>query len=184
MPDNSKEAFADALGVEVNAPRKKWEEHDRRNRACGLSRPREPVPEQKSGTACRSRHCVVAISRQLAVHLPDDLTADEIALIEGLEVEFGNGERLLGTDGPPPMAGREITPEEAAEILGIDLVLLERRVRAGRLNRREINGKITFSIAEVVALKGDEDRRNALMAEIYEDMGGMDKPPNEPRRKM
>lgn len=63
------------------------------------------------------------------------------------------------------MAGREITPEEAAEILGIDVDLLERRVRARRLLRREINGKITFSLAEVLSLKEDEDRRNALNAD-------------------
>ena len=58
---------------------------------------------------------------------------------------------------------REI--EEAAEILGIDLVLLERRVRARRLSCREIKGKITFSLAEVLSLKEDEDRRNALNAD-------------------
>ncbi|WP_429814343.1 hypothetical protein [Ensifer sp. B1-9] len=57
------------------------------------------------------------------------------------------------------MAGREITPAEAAEILGIDLDLLERRVRARRLLRREINGKITFSLAEVLSLREDEDRK-------------------------
>ena len=63
------------------------------------------------------------------------------------------------------MAGREITPAEAAEILGIDLDLLERRVRARRLLHREINGKITFSLAEVLSLKEDEVRRNALNAD-------------------
>ena len=185
MPDNGKEAFADALGVESKRPR------ERRRKMTD-----EIVPADFPGLAslCWNRNPARPIDRDIAWSLyranwrfiyQDELTADEIALIESLEVEFGNGERLLGTEGPPPpMAGRVITPEHAAEILGIDLVLLERRVRAGRLSRRELGGKITFSLADVLALKKDEDRRNALMVEIYDDMDGIDKPPNEPGRKM
>ncbi|UFX07676.1 hypothetical protein [Sinorhizobium meliloti] len=114
----------------------------------------------------------------------DTLTDDERALIESLEVEFGNGERLLGTDGPPPAFARLITPEEAAEILGIDLVLLERRIKAGRLFCREIDGEARIGLEDVLALKEAEDKQNALMAEIYEDMEGVDSPPNGVERKM
>ncbi|WP_197730708.1 helix-turn-helix domain-containing protein [Rhizobium leguminosarum] len=114
----------------------------------------------------------------------DALTNDERALIESLEDEFGNGERLLGTDGPPPAFARLITPEEAAEILGIDLVLLERRIRAGRLLCREIDGQIRIGLEDVLALKEAEEKRNALMAEIYEDMEGVDSTPNGPPRKL
>jgi hypothetical protein len=42
-----------------------------------------------------------AVSGELAFIWQDDLTDDERALIESLEVEFGDGERLLGTNGPP-----------------------------------------------------------------------------------
>lgn len=63
---------------------------------------------------------------------------------------------------------QDITREEAAEILGIDPVLLERRVRAGRLTCRGIDGKITFDRAEVMALKEIEAKRHALMVEIHE----------------
>ncbi len=81
------------------------------------------VPAGFSGlaTLCWNRDPARAIGRDIAWSLyranwrfiyQDDLKADEIALIESLEVEFGNGERLLGTDGlPAPFAGREITAE-------------------------------------------------------------------------
>ncbi|MGH0214391.1 helix-turn-helix domain-containing protein [Sinorhizobium meliloti] len=142
---------------------------------------------------CWNRSKTAAIDRETAWALyranwrfvwQDTLTDDERVLIESLEVEFGNGERLLGSDGPPPAFARLITPEQAAEILGIDHVLLERRIRAGRLSCHKIDGQIRISLADVLALKETEDKRNALMAEIYEDMDGIDKPPNEPRRKM
>lgn len=77
-----------------------------------------------------------------------------------------------------------ITPEEAAEILGIDLVLLERRIKGGRLFCREIDGEARIGLEDVLALKEAEDKQNALMAEIYEDMEGVDSPPNGLERKM
>lgn len=61
-----------------------------------------------------------------------------------------------------------LTPDEAAQMLDIDLVLLERRVRAGRLTPREIDGTVMFMRTEVVSLKEIEDKRKALMTEIYE----------------
>lgn len=62
----------------------------------------------------------------------------------------------------------DITREEAAQILDIDLVLLERRVRAGRLTPREIDSTVMFKRTEVVSLKEIEDKRQALMTEICE----------------
>ncbi len=44
----------------------------------------------------------------------DTLSADEIALIESLTAEFGDGETLLGTDGPPPSWARRF-PERFSE---------------------------------------------------------------------
>ncbi|MDH6235066.1 hypothetical protein M2281_005688 [Mesorhizobium soli] len=124
-----------------------------------------------------------AVSANWRFIYQDELTDDEQALIESLEVEFGNGERLLGTEGPAPgFAGREITPEEAADILGIDLVLLQRRIDAGVLPFRQDDVHIKLSQVHVLDLKKTEGARNALMVEIYEDMDGIDKPSNEPRR--
>lgn len=44
---------------------------------------------------------------------------------------------------------------------------MERRVRAGRLTPREIDGKTLFNRREVMALKEVEDKRHDLMIEIY-----------------
>ena len=97
-----------------------------------------------------------AVSGELAFIWQDDLTDDERALIERLEVEFGDGKRLLGTDRPPPAFARRVsTPEEAAEILGIDLVLIERRINAGILPYRETEGKITFNFFHVLEAMPD-----------------------------
>ncbi|NOV20413.1 hypothetical protein E5S70_30915 [Ensifer adhaerens] len=69
-------------------------------------------------TLCWNRNPARAIDLEAAWSLyranwrfiyQDRLTADEVALIERLEAEFGKGERLLGTDGPPPpMAGSRV----------------------------------------------------------------------------
>ncbi|WP_205913629.1 hypothetical protein [Rhizobium leguminosarum] len=105
----------------------------------------------------------------------DDLTAEERALIESLEVDFGNGERLLGTDGPPPpFARREITPEEAAEILGIDLVLLEALTDGGDLHYRQADGKITFDLFQVLELKKEQEVTNAALLEASRLMESLD----------
>ncbi|MGO8530153.1 hypothetical protein ACC756_07280 [Rhizobium ruizarguesonis] len=103
----------------------------------------------------------------------DDLTAEERALIENLEVEFGNGERLLGTDGPPPGFARMITPEQAAEIPDTDLVLLERRMEAGVLPYRQADGRITFNLVDVLELKKEEDVANAALLEASRLMEGV-----------
>ncbi|WP_201273292.1 hypothetical protein [Sinorhizobium meliloti] len=153
------------------------------------------VPADFPGLAslCWNRNSARPIDRETAWALyranwrfiwQDELSDEERALIESLEVEFGDGERLLGTDGPPPAFARLITPEEAAEILGIDPVLLERRISAGRLLCREMDGQMRISLEDALALKEVEDRRNALMAEIYEDMEGVENPLKGPQRKM
>lgn len=142
------------------------------------------VPTDFPGLAalCWNRDAARPIERETAWALyrnnwrfvwQDELTDDERALIESLEAEFGNGERLLGTDGlPPPFARREITPKQAAEILGIDLVLLVRRIEAGALPCRKIDGQITFNLMDLLDLKRREDARNSLLAEINEAMEG------------
>ncbi|WP_426129920.1 hypothetical protein [Pararhizobium sp. PWRC1-1] len=62
-------------------------------------------------TLCWNRNPEQAIDREIAWLLyrakwrfiyQDVLTTNEIALIESLTAEFGNGEILLGADGPPP----------------------------------------------------------------------------------
>lgn len=139
------------------------------DRADELSRPR---------SLCCNRDAVRPIERETAWKLyrnnwrfvwQDDLTDDDRALIESLEAEFGNEERLLGTDCCPR---REITPEEAAEILGIEVVLLVRRIEAGALPCRKIDGQITFNLMDLLDLKRREDARNSLLAEINEAMEG------------
>lgn len=110
----------------------------------------------------------------------DDLTAEERAFIESLEIEFGNGERLLGTDGPPPGFARMITPEEAAEILNTDLVLLKARMDAGDLPYRQADGKITFNLVDVLNLKKEEDVTNAAMLEASRLMESLEEPPRKP----
>lgn len=57
MPDNSKEAFADALGVEVNAPRKS-----------GRNMTDEIVPADFPGLAnlCRNRNPARPVGRDIA----------------------------------------------------------------------------------------------------------------------
>jgi hypothetical protein len=134
------------------------------------------------GSLCWNRSKTAPIDREIAWGLyranwrfiyQDDLAAEEIDLIESLEAEFG--ERLLGTEGPPPPFARMITPEQAAEILGIELELLERRIRAEVLPFREIDGKITFNLVGVLDLKQVEAARDKLMVEICEDMEGQGK---------
>jgi hypothetical protein len=113
----------------------------------------------------------------------DDLTAEETHLIESLEVEFGAGERLLGTKGPPPPFALT-TPEQAAEILDTDLVLLEQRVRAGVLACRDVDGRMKFVLPEVLELKKKEDAVNAAMLEASQLMEGLEPPrPNGLRNK-
>ncbi|MBD9541286.1 hypothetical protein IB276_17655 [Ensifer sp. ENS04] len=84
----------------------------------------EIVPADFPGlaTLCWNRNPARSINREEAWSLyrsnwrfiyQDYLPVDEITLIESLEAEFGKGERLLGTDGPPPpMAGRRPLPSQ------------------------------------------------------------------------
>ncbi|GCA49964.1 hypothetical protein KGO5_02410 [Sinorhizobium sp. KGO-5] len=117
------------------------------------------------------------------VHLADDLTDDERALIESLEVEFGDGERLLGTDGPPRIRSSGVHTGGASEILGIDLVLLERRKNAGVLPYRETEGKITFNFFHVLELKKKEDVQNAALLEASRLMETLEPPRQKGPRK-
>lgn len=58
---------------------------------------------------------------------------------------------------------RTVSADEAAEILATDNVLLERRVRAGKLTRHEDG---SFDHEEVLALAKVEAERDALLIEI------------------
>lgn len=58
-----------------------------------------------------------------------------------------------------------ISDGEAARILNTDLVLLERRIRAGKLTRDEDG---SFGREEVEALAKVEAERDALLIEINE----------------
>lgn len=148
----------------------------------------EIVPADFPGLAslCWNRNPARAIDREEAWSLyranwrfvyQDDLPANEVDLIKSLEAEFGGGERLLGTAGPPPpMAGPEITPEQAAEILGIDLVLLERRVKAGVLPFRQAENAIRFSLLHVLERKRIEDEQNKALHEASQIMESLEKP--------
>lgn len=82
------------------------------------------------------------------------------------------GERVEGPTAPG--ADREITPEEAAEILGTDLVLVERRIQAGALPFREIDGQIKINLMHVLDLKRVEDARNKLLLEASQIMEGLE----------
>lgn len=147
----------------------------------------EIVPADFPGLAslCWNRNPARAINLETAWSLyranwrfiyQNDMSANEVALIKSLEAEFGRGERLLGTEGPPPpMAGREITPEQAAEILGTDLVLLERRTRAGVLPYRQTENGIAFNLLHVLELERKEDEQNKALLEASQIMESLEK---------
>jgi hypothetical protein len=66
----------------------------------------------------------------------------------------------------------EITPKQAAKILDIDVVLLERRMRAGVIAFSQEGGQTSLKLADVLDLKRAEDARNSLMVEINQAMEG------------
>ncbi|MBP1881820.1 hypothetical protein [Sinorhizobium mexicanum] len=68
----------------------------------------------------------------------------------------------------------ELTPEQAAIILDIDLVLLERRIGAGVLPCRELGGQTTINLVDVLDLKRNEEARNNLLVEINRAMENSD----------
>lgn len=61
--------------------------------------------------------------------------------------------------------GREVTPAQAAKILGSDEILLEHRIQAGDLTCREVGGRRFLDLEEVLELRKAEDAQNELMLE-------------------
>jgi hypothetical protein len=85
-----------------------------------------------------------------------------------LQVAASQGGVAFGPMSP------EITPKQAAEILDIDLVLLERRVQAGVLKPRQKGNSNTFDLVEVLHLKEIENARDNLLMEINDTLEGSD----------
>lgn len=64
---------------------------------------------------------------------------------------------------------QDISPEKAAEILGISRPLVYQRMDAGKLPYRQVGTHRRVRISDVVALKASEDRRRSFAAALSAD---------------
>lgn len=85
-----------------------------------------------------------------------------------------NGETLL------LKSEAEISPENAAEILGISRPLVYQRMDAGRLPFRQVGTHRRIRAADVVALKQFEDRRRSFAAALSADTEDLEENHAEP----
>jgi len=63
----------------------------------------------------------------------------------------------------------ELTPEQAAKVLGISRPLVYQRMDDGRLPFREVGAHRRVSLNDVLKLKGFEERKRAAARELAED---------------
>jgi len=66
-------------------------------------------------------------------------------------------------------AEQDISPERAAEILGISRPLVYQRMDAGKLPYRQVGTHRRVRVSDVVALKASEDRRRSFAAALSAD---------------
>lgn len=64
---------------------------------------------------------------------------------------------------------QDISPEKAAEILGISRPLVYQRMNAGKLPYRQVGTHRRVRVSDVVALKAFEDRRQSFAAALSAD---------------
>jgi len=63
----------------------------------------------------------------------------------------------------------EVSPERAAEMLGVSRPIVYRRMDSGKLSFRQVGTHRRIRAAEVVELKRSEDRRRAFAAALSAD---------------
>ena len=63
----------------------------------------------------------------------------------------------------------ELSPEDAAKVLGISRPLVYKRMNDGRLPFRQVGTHRRVSLRDVLALKPSEDRRRRFVRELSED---------------
>src|SRR5215813_3814230 len=87
----------------------------------------------------------------------EDMPASLLAIMQSVLVALAEGgdTLLLKSDA-------EISPEKAAEILGISRPLVYQRMDSGRLAFRQVGTHRRIRIADVAALKQVEDRRRSF----------------------
>ncbi len=78
-------------------------------------------------------------------------------------------------------ADEEVSPEKAAELLGISRPIVYQRMDSGKLPFRQVGTHRRIRAADVAELKRFEDRRRSFAAAISEDTEELEAPHVQPR---
>lgn len=93
-----------------------------------------------------------------------DLSPNSIAAVRSVLTRLNDaGEVLLVNEEA------EVSPEEAAKVLGISRPLVYQRMDDGRLGYRQVGTHRRIALRDVIALKPDEDKRREFARRMSED---------------
>lgn len=136
-----------------------------------------------------TRLAIDASAREQARKAADVLERTGLLQHGELSVVQENGEKLIADISPPLLLAiqstlltlaesgeafvlgseQEVSPEKAAEILGISRPLVYQRMDTGKLPYRQIGTHRRILIRDVVTLRASEDRRQAFAAALSAD---------------
>ena len=137
-----------------------------------MSKTKPVVPERDRETAARAASAISAahvaggetmlLLDEAGVEVP--LTSFIAEAISALRERLGESEDLvlLGQE-------EELTPEQAAKILGISRPLVYHRMKTGRLPSRAVGTHSRIKLKDVLALKTFEEERAAFSSELAAD---------------